>query len=140
MSLRRRQPPHWVLRHKRSDEKLRIVLLLLQRFAADHITARQAKIWGMQFTPLDFDTGDTSSLLIPCFAPREDDGLLVKKTRCMLQRSNFFKCSLGTGAKYQNKTVQQRDGLLRSALVQSFKDYRVIANRNHKVPDLHSIE
>ncbi|KAJ5149424.1 hypothetical protein N7448_001002 [Penicillium atrosanguineum] len=141
MLLRRQQQPHWLWRHKRSETKLHMILQSLQGSTEDQITAEKAQHCGMQLNPLDFETGDTSPFVSPCFAPRDDDSLLIRKTRFQLQKSNFFRCCLGTGAKYQNKSPRQRNNLLRSALVETFKDYRNIANRSRNiVADLHHYE
>jgi hypothetical protein len=141
MSLRKKQEPHWVWRHERREEKLQKILKSLQRSTTDQITAEKAQHCGIQLTPLDFYTGDTLPLVRSSFTPRDDD-LLLKKPTWMLRKSNFFRCSLGTGLKYKDKTPNQREGLLRSALAQAFKDYRATANINlnsgaYRVPYLH---
>lgn len=141
MSLHRQQQPHWLWRHKSREAKLLMILESLQGSTEDHITAKTAQHSGIQLNPLDFETGDTSPFVTTCFAPRNDDSLLIRKTRYQLERSNFFRCSLGFGAKYQNKSPRQRSKLLRSALVETFKDYRNIANRSRNVvADLHRYE
>lgn len=141
MRVRRQQQPYWLWRHKFCETKLDIILQFLQLSTDNQITAKKAQYYGMQLTPLDFYTGDTSPSVTACFAPRDDDHMLIKKRRWMLEKSTFFRCFLGQGASCQNKTLRQRDGLLRSALITAFKDYRTIANRIRSiVPDLHSIE
>lgn len=141
MRVRRQQQPYWLWSHKLREAKLDLILKLLQVSTDDQITAKKAQFYGMQLTPLDFHTGDTSPSVTPCFAPRDDDHILIKKRRWMLEKSTFFRCFLGQGANCQNKTLRQRDGLLRSALITAFKDYRTIANRIRSVvPDLLSIE
>ncbi|KAJ5191090.1 uncharacterized protein N7498_010075 [Penicillium cinerascens] len=141
MRVRRQQQPYWLWSHKLREAKLDLILKLLQVSTDDQITAKKAQFYGIQLTPLDFHTGDTSPSVTPCFAPRDDDHILIKKRRWMLEKSTFFRCFLGQGANCQNKTVRQRDGLLRSALITAFKDYRTIATRiRNVVPDLLSID
>jgi hypothetical protein len=113
----------------------------LQGSADNDITAQEAQHYGIKLTPLDFETGDTSPSVNVCFTPRDDNNLLIRKTKFMLENSKFFRCYHGTGAKYKNKTPRQRNNLLRSALVEAFKDYHNMANRSRNVvANLHHYE
>ncbi|KAJ6108018.1 hypothetical protein N7523_009341 [Penicillium sp. IBT 18751x] len=141
MTLRRQQKPHWLWHHKRREAQLRIILKSLQESTEDQITVRGAQHRGIQLNPLNFETGDTTPSVTPFFAPRDDNHLLIRKTQSQLQKKNFFRCSLGTDIKYQDKSQRQRSNMLRSALVETFKDYHNIANRSRSVvADLHRYE
>ncbi|KAJ5665696.1 uncharacterized protein N7477_008144 [Penicillium maclennaniae] len=141
MTLRRQQKPHWLWHHKRREAQLCIILKSLQESTEDQITSRRAQHSGMQLNPLDFETGDTAPSITLFFAPRDDNHLLIRKTLSQLQKNNFFRCSLGTGTKYQDKSQRQLNNMLRSALVETFKDYHSIANRSRNVvADLHRYE